>query len=123
MSKTIKKNEKENAQLKKKCEQTEVALIDLAEERNTFKKQSEQLKSQKKRLEDLCRTLQGERAKLQQEINTRSTSTTTPPTPSIHNDPLNGTINNSSTIIIPESAPEGLPPNPPDHTFENPIVQ
>lgn len=32
MSKTIKKNEKENFELKKKCEQTDLALIDLAEE-------------------------------------------------------------------------------------------
>jgi hypothetical protein len=32
MSKTIKKGEKENGELKKKCEQTEIALIELAEE-------------------------------------------------------------------------------------------
>lgn len=68
MSKTIKKGEKENADLRKKCEQTDVALISLAEEKNTLKKQIEQNAVQKKKLEELCRALQTERTQLRQEI-------------------------------------------------------
>jgi hypothetical protein len=36
MSKTIKKSEKENSELRKKCDQTDVALIELAEEVRLF---------------------------------------------------------------------------------------
>jgi hypothetical protein len=36
MSETIKRNERENFELKKKCEQTDIALIDLAEEVHTL---------------------------------------------------------------------------------------
>jgi len=54
--------------LKKKCEQTDLALITLAEERNNYKSQSDTLKGQKKRLEDLCRSLQTERTQLRQEV-------------------------------------------------------
>jgi uncharacterized protein YlxW (UPF0749 family) len=68
MSKTIKKSEKENTDLKKKCEQTDVALIGFAEERSNYKKQIEQSASQKKKLEELCRALQIERTQLRQEI-------------------------------------------------------
>jgi len=39
MSKTIKKSEKENGDLRKKCEQTDVALIELVEELKNYKKQ------------------------------------------------------------------------------------
>jgi len=61
MSRTIKKSEKENVELKKKCDQTDIALIDLAEERNLLRKQLETTKVQKKKLEDLCRAMQQER--------------------------------------------------------------
>jgi len=61
MAKTIKKNEKENLELKKKCEQTDLTLIDLAGERNSYRKQLEQVTNQKKKLEELCRVLQLER--------------------------------------------------------------
>jgi Myosin-like coiled-coil protein len=61
MSDTIKKNEKENELLRSKRDQTDVALIDLAEERNRYKKQVEVTKQQKNTLEDLCRVLQNER--------------------------------------------------------------
>jgi hypothetical protein len=90
MTKTIKKSEKENSQLRKKCEQTDFTLIELAEEvlflpyfsiqkvffnfrsnlvlknkkRNNYRKQVDTLTQQKKRLEEVCRVLQSERDKL-----------------------------------------------------------
>jgi chromosome segregation ATPase len=68
MSKQVKKSEKENLELKKKCEQTDVALLNLADERSNLKKQVDQNAAQKKRLEDLCRVLQTERTQLRAEI-------------------------------------------------------
>ncbi|PRP85005.1 hypothetical protein PROFUN_07293 [Planoprotostelium fungivorum] len=61
MSKTIKKKDKELLDLKKKQEQTDVALINYAEDNSNTKKQNEQLKAQKKKLEELCRAMQSER--------------------------------------------------------------
>jgi len=69
MARTIKKNEKENTELKKKCEQTDLALIELAEERNSYKTQHDNLKIQKKKLEELCRSLQMERNQLRSDNN------------------------------------------------------
>lgn len=68
MSKTLKKSEKDNADLRKKCEQTDVALIELAEERSNYKKQLDATTNQKKKLEELCRVLQTERVQLRQQI-------------------------------------------------------
>lgn len=61
MSRTIKKLEKENGGLRAKCDQSDVSLIELVEERNAQKKQLETLRAQKERLEALCRSLQSER--------------------------------------------------------------
>lgn len=55
MSKTIKKKDREISDLKKKCEQTDIALINYAEETGSHKKKMEQLQAQKKKLEELCR--------------------------------------------------------------------
>jgi len=65
MTRTIKKLEKERLSLQKKCEQTDVALIDMAEERNAHRKEIDTLKKQNIRLEQLCRVLQSERKKMQ----------------------------------------------------------
>jgi predicted RNase H-like nuclease (RuvC/YqgF family) len=61
MSKTIKKLEKENFSLKKKCEKSDVTIIELLDERASLKKQAETSKNQKEKLEALCRSLQAER--------------------------------------------------------------
>ncbi|CAH9077281.1 unnamed protein product [Cuscuta europaea] len=61
MSKSIKELRKENTFLKSKCEKTDVALINLAEEREHMKKQLEKMRNQKEKLESLCRSLQAER--------------------------------------------------------------
>lgn len=69
MSKSIKELKNENSFLKTKCESTDIALIELAEEREQLKKQVEKMRNQKERLESLCRSLQAERK-----------ATSTPPT-------------------------------------------
>ncbi|XP_019196632.1 PREDICTED: alpha-taxilin-like [Ipomoea nil] len=61
MSKSIKELKNENTFLKSKCEGTDIALIELAEEREQLKKQLEKMRNQKERLESLCRSLQAER--------------------------------------------------------------
>lgn len=61
MSKTIKKLEKENLTLQKKCEKSDVSLIELVDERANLKQQLETTKNQKEKLEALCRILQAER--------------------------------------------------------------
>ncbi|PIA29168.1 hypothetical protein AQUCO_06200034v1 [Aquilegia coerulea] len=61
MAKSIKELKKENAFLKGKCERSDVTLIELVEEREKWKRQLEKLKSQKEKLESLCRSLQAER--------------------------------------------------------------
>eukprot|EP00850_Spirogloea_muscicola_P004408 SM000019S04952 [mRNA] locus=s19:143202:146726:- [translate_table: standard] len=61
MSKTIKKLEKENGSLKAKCEKSDVSIIELLDERSATKKQLETVRTQKERLEALCRSLQLER--------------------------------------------------------------
>ncbi|XP_024515052.1 beta-taxilin isoform X1 [Selaginella moellendorffii] len=61
MSKTIRTLEKENLSLKKKCQQCDVSLIELLDERGSLKKQLETTTNQKKKLEALCRILQAER--------------------------------------------------------------
>eukprot|EP01050_Picozoa_sp_SAG11_P000951 SAG11_NODE_37_length_21777_cov_4.523711_1_plen_363_part_00 len=58
MTKTIKKLEKENAELRKKCSSTDVALINLTTEKAASAKQVETLTTAKDRLGGLCRTLQ-----------------------------------------------------------------
>ena len=74
MSRTIKKSEKENSQLKLKCEQTDIALINFAEERNNYKKQIDLLQTQKKKLEEVCRVLQNERSKNNNNNNTNNST-------------------------------------------------
>lgn len=69
MAKTIKDLNKENNFLKRKCEKTDVSLIELVDEREKVKKQLEKTKNQKEKLESLCRSLQAER-KQQSEVNT-----------------------------------------------------
>ncbi|KAH7430716.1 hypothetical protein KP509_08G011200 [Ceratopteris richardii] len=61
MSKTIKNLEKENLALKRKCEKSDVSLIELVDERAQLRKQLETTRNQKERLEALCRTMQAER--------------------------------------------------------------
>ncbi|RAL40280.1 hypothetical protein DM860_006350 [Cuscuta australis] len=61
MSKSIKELRKENALLKSKCENSDIALVKLAEEREHMKKQLERTRNQKEKLESLCRSLQAER--------------------------------------------------------------
>lgn len=61
MSKTIKKLEKENLALQKKCEKSNVSLIELVDERANLKHQVETSRNQKEKLEALCRILQAER--------------------------------------------------------------
>ncbi|XVE99352.1 hypothetical protein REPUB_Repub03eG0190800 [Reevesia pubescens] len=52
---------KENVFLKSKCDKSDLTLIELVEERERLKKQLEKTKSQKEKLESLCRSLQAER--------------------------------------------------------------
>ncbi|TVU47455.1 hypothetical protein EJB05_07058 [Eragrostis curvula] len=61
MVKVIKTLKKENEFLKGKCENSDIALVKLIEERELTKKQIEKLKNQKEKLESLCRSLQAER--------------------------------------------------------------
>uniref|UniRef100_A0A0D9VST6 Alpha-taxilin n=1 Tax=Leersia perrieri TaxID=77586 RepID=A0A0D9VST6_9ORYZ len=61
MVKLIKDLKKENEFLKGKCENTDVALVKLIEERELMKKQVDKFKNQKEKLESLCRSLQAER--------------------------------------------------------------
>ncbi|AQL07456.1 hypothetical protein ZEAMMB73_Zm00001d047747 [Zea mays] len=57
----IKNLKKDNEFLKGKCENSDIALVKLIEERELTKKQIEKLKNQKETLESLCRSLQAER--------------------------------------------------------------
>eukprot|EP01117_Protostelium_nocturnum_P017889 TRINITY_DN7366_c0_g1_i1.p1 TRINITY_DN7366_c0_g1~~TRINITY_DN7366_c0_g1_i1.p1 ORF type:complete len:382 (+),score=146.21 TRINITY_DN7366_c0_g1_i1:137-1282(+) len=75
MTKAIKKKDKEVAELKEKCKQTDVALINFAEEKQVTKKQIQQLTTQKKKLEELCRALQGERKATNAPSNNNNAST------------------------------------------------
>ncbi|KAF8718650.1 hypothetical protein HU200_024949 [Digitaria exilis] len=61
MISVIKNLKKENEFLKGKCENSDIALVKLIEERELTKKQIERLKNQKEKLESLCRSLQAER--------------------------------------------------------------
>ncbi|OEL37056.1 RNA pseudouridine synthase 5, partial [Dichanthelium oligosanthes] len=61
MISVIKNLKKENEFLKGKCENSDIALVKLIEERELTKKQIEKLKNQKEKLESLCRSLQAER--------------------------------------------------------------
>ncbi|XP_006649900.1 beta-taxilin isoform X2 [Oryza brachyantha] len=61
MVKLIKDLKKENEFLKGKCENSDVALVKLIEERELMKKQLDKFKNQKEKLESLCRSLQAER--------------------------------------------------------------
>ncbi|RCV45295.1 hypothetical protein SEVIR_9G446300v4 [Setaria viridis] len=61
MISVIKSLKKENEFLKGKCENSDIALVKLIEERELTKKQIEKLKNQKEKLESLCRSLQAER--------------------------------------------------------------
>uniref|UniRef100_A0A0E0KCC3 Alpha-taxilin n=1 Tax=Oryza punctata TaxID=4537 RepID=A0A0E0KCC3_ORYPU len=61
MVKLIKDLKKENEFLKSKCENSDVALVKLIEERELMKKQVDKFKNQKEKLESLCRSLQAER--------------------------------------------------------------
>ena len=57
MSKTIKRLEKDNAALRKKANESDMTLIQLAEENARSRQQIASLLQQKKKLEDLCRAL------------------------------------------------------------------
>ncbi|WVZ56567.1 hypothetical protein U9M48_007074 [Paspalum notatum var. saurae] len=61
MISVIKNLKKENEFLKGKCENSDIAIVKLIEERELTKKQLEKLKNQKEKLESLCRSLQAER--------------------------------------------------------------
>uniref|UniRef100_A0ACD5YGS3 Uncharacterized protein n=1 Tax=Avena sativa TaxID=4498 RepID=A0ACD5YGS3_AVESA len=61
MVKAIKAFRKQNADLKSKCENSDIALVKLIEEREVMKKQLDKYKNQKDKLESLCRSLQAER--------------------------------------------------------------
>ncbi|KAJ1297623.1 hypothetical protein BS78_01G390900 [Paspalum vaginatum] len=61
MISVIKNLKKENEFLKGKCENSDIAIVKLIEERELTKKQIEKLKNQKEKLESLCRSLQAER--------------------------------------------------------------
>ena len=58
MTKTIKKLEKENAELRRKCSSTDVTLIEMANEKAALAKQLETTTKGKTAMEGLCRTLQ-----------------------------------------------------------------
>ncbi|KAG6519883.1 beta-taxilin-like [Zingiber officinale] len=61
MTKLIKELKKENEFLKGKCEKSDIAIVKLIEERELMKKQLDKVKTQKEKLESLCRSLQSER--------------------------------------------------------------
>ncbi|XP_057476362.1 uncharacterized protein LOC130764245 isoform X3 [Actinidia eriantha] len=61
MGKSIKELRKENTFLKRKCDKSDITLIELVEERERMKKQLEKTRNQKGKLESLCRSLQAER--------------------------------------------------------------
>lgn len=64
MISVIKNLKKENEFLKGKCENSDIAIVKLIEERELTKKQIERLKNQKEKLESLCRSLQAERKQI-----------------------------------------------------------
>ncbi|VAH35127.1 unnamed protein product [Triticum turgidum subsp. durum] len=61
MVKAIKDFRKQNEAPKNKCENSDIALVKLIEEREVMKKQLDKYKNQKDKLESLCRSLQAER--------------------------------------------------------------
>jgi chromosome segregation ATPase len=77
MTKQIKRLEKENGSLKKKSEQSDVTLIELVEERNSLRKQLDTARTQKQKLEGLCRALQAERNATTPTSSSTPTSTST----------------------------------------------
>jgi len=60
MQHTIEVLSKEKGSLQRKCEKTDVALIDMVEERNANHKELELLRTKNSKLESLCRALQNE---------------------------------------------------------------
>eukprot|EP00898_Chlorokybus_atmophyticus_P005785 jgi/Chlat1/6207/Chrsp44S05745 len=98
MSKTIKKLEKENAALKKKSEKSDITLIELLDERNTLKKTLETTKSQKDKLESLCRSLQTERKQQSGVVNSNHSATPAPPA-------------NSTAAPQRQEVPASMPPS------------
>ncbi|KAA8534339.1 hypothetical protein F0562_031834 [Nyssa sinensis] len=75
LAKSIKELKKENNFLKSKSEKSDIALIELVEEREHLKKQLERTRNQKEKLESLCRSLQAER---KQNIAERNSSDSAP---------------------------------------------
>lgn len=69
MTKKTKKLEKENAQIRSKCETANKNILDMAEERGKYRKEIDILKQKSTKLENLCRALQLERAKEKQKNN------------------------------------------------------
>ena len=63
MSKTIKKQDKENNDLKKKAQKRDLELISLYQERDQYKAEAEKVQNQNSSLQSLCKTLQSERKK------------------------------------------------------------
>ncbi|XP_057798938.1 uncharacterized protein LOC131014838 isoform X2 [Salvia miltiorrhiza] len=61
MAKLIKDLKKENTFMKSKCDKSDITIIQLANEHEILKKQLEQMRNQKDKLESLCRSLQAER--------------------------------------------------------------
>uniref|UniRef100_A0A7S0N6Y8 Alpha-taxilin n=1 Tax=Pyramimonas obovata TaxID=1411642 RepID=A0A7S0N6Y8_9CHLO len=63
MSKKIKKLEKENLGLREKTAKSDMAMIQLLDEKTTFAQRAEEQTKKNKALEGLCRSLQAERKK------------------------------------------------------------
>eukprot|EP00638_Chattonella_subsalsa_P003671 CAMPEP_0117759810 /NCGR_PEP_ID=MMETSP0947-20121206/16229_1 /TAXON_ID=44440 /ORGANISM="Chattonella subsalsa, Strain CCMP2191" /LENGTH=475 /DNA_ID=CAMNT_0005580327 /DNA_START=1 /DNA_END=1428 /DNA_ORIENTATION=- len=68
MTKTIKQLERDNASLRNKSEKSTIAMKEMEEEAQRNCSELKLLRTQKERLEGLCRTMQGERAVRQQNI-------------------------------------------------------
>jgi len=67
MTKTIKKLEKENLELKLKAKKSDVALLNMHEDQENSKKALETSKKQNAQLQSLCKTLQEEKKKAREE--------------------------------------------------------
>ncbi|CAK4672774.1 unnamed protein product [Aphanomyces euteiches] len=69
MSKHIKKLEKDNAALKKKCDQYDNGAIEMLQERGRAAEESKRQQDKINKLEGLCRMLQAERNRLKEKTN------------------------------------------------------
>ena len=74
MSKHIKKLEKDNAALKKKCDQYDNGAIEMLQERGRAAEEAKRQQDKINKLEGLCRMLQAERNRLKEKTHDTAAS-------------------------------------------------